>query len=93
MMSAPQTNLEKQQRRHRGPLTGIVVVLAVVSVMAIGLLAYLSRNAAEDPPATPAAVTAPLPAEGAPATPLADPTPAPQVLETPEAPVAPAPAD
>lgn len=31
-MSAPQTNVEKQQRNHKGPLIGmVVVVIAVIS--------------------------------------------------------------
>lgn len=34
-MSAPQTNLAKQKRRHRGPLIGIVVVLLFGGAMAL----------------------------------------------------------
>ena len=33
-MSAPQTNLDKQGRRHRGPLVG----MAIVVVFAVGLM-------------------------------------------------------
>lgn len=37
-MSAPQTNIEKQERRHRGPLVGVVVA-AVVALL--GLVVWL----------------------------------------------------
>jgi hypothetical protein len=32
-MSAPQTNPEKQRRRHRGPLIGITLVLIFVALI------------------------------------------------------------
>jgi hypothetical protein len=32
-MSAPQTNLEKQKRWHRGPLIGMIGVIVFVGVM------------------------------------------------------------
>jgi hypothetical protein len=37
-MSAPQTNLEKQKQRHKGPLGGmaLVVVLALVLMVLLG---------------------------------------------------------
>lgn len=45
-MSAPQTNLEKQRRRHRGPLIG----MALVAVFGVGLIAYwLFEEAATSP--------------------------------------------
>lgn len=89
-MTAPNTNLENQKRQHRGPLLGIGVILVVVALLFVGYLAY---NTADDTPAGEGAATeiAPggtLPAEGVPATPLADPETSPQVIET-----APAPAD
>jgi cytoskeletal protein RodZ len=34
-MSAPNTNLEKQRRRHRGPLIGIVLVILFVGVILV----------------------------------------------------------
>ena len=39
-MSAPDTNIEKQQRRHFGPLWGItlVLVVAVAAIFAVPLL-------------------------------------------------------
>lgn len=42
-MSAPQTNIEKQQRRHRGPLIGMAVLVTVVLV---GLVWWLAHEAA-----------------------------------------------
>jgi hypothetical protein len=38
-MSAPETNVEKQARRHKGPLVGIAVaiVAALVALVAVGL--------------------------------------------------------
>lgn len=32
-MSAPQTNIERQKRRHRGPLIGIIAGLVFVAVL------------------------------------------------------------
>lgn len=32
-MSAPQTNLDRQKRRHRGPLIGIVAALIVAGLL------------------------------------------------------------
>lgn len=50
-MSAPQTNIEVQKRRHRGPLIG----MAVVVVFAVGLIVYwLIKEAANgDSPQNP----------------------------------------
>ncbi len=42
-MSAPNTNIERQVRRHRGPLTGIALAL---SVAALGFLVWLALVAA-----------------------------------------------
>ncbi|MFN3845595.1 MAG: hypothetical protein ACK4RZ_07210 [Paracoccaceae bacterium] len=42
-MSAPQTNIEKQQRRHRGPLIGMAVLVVVVL---LGLVWWLGQEAA-----------------------------------------------
>lgn len=43
-MSAPQTNIEKQKRRHRGPLIG----MALAVVFGVGLILYwLLDEAAE----------------------------------------------
>lgn len=46
-MSAPQTNIEKQQRRHRGPLIGMVVVVIAVG---IGFIWWLGYEATESDP-------------------------------------------
>lgn len=35
-MSAPNTNIDKQQRRHKGPLIGMIVVV----IFALGLFTY-----------------------------------------------------
>ena len=42
-MSAPDTNIEQQARRHRGPLTGIALAL---SVAVLGFLIWLAMVAA-----------------------------------------------
>lgn len=47
-MSAPQTNIEKQKRRHRGPLIGMIVVVLAVG---LGYLWWVGYEVAEsDPP-------------------------------------------
>jgi hypothetical protein len=42
-MSAPQTNLPKQRRRHRGPLIGLVAVV----LFAVGLIFWLAMRTAD----------------------------------------------
>ncbi|MCC5970587.1 MAG: hypothetical protein JJU15_11580 [Pararhodobacter sp.] len=85
-MSASKTNLQKQKRRHAGPLIGISLALAVGTVLFLGFLAYNADT--EDEAAPPQAQTeepSARPAVGAPATPMDDPDPAPSVVEpTPE---------
>lgn len=42
-MSAPDTNLEKQKRRHRGPLVGMAVgvtFVAIIFLWMIGIVAF-----------------------------------------------------
>jgi len=43
-MSAPKTNIETQQRRHKGPLIG----MAVVVVFALSLLLWLTMRTVEE---------------------------------------------
>lgn len=43
-MSAPQTNLEKQKRRHRGPLIGITLGLLFVA----GIFLWMFGTVAEE---------------------------------------------
>lgn len=45
-MSAPHTNIEKQKRRHRGPLIGMAAVVAFVGAIFLYWLVYEARNAA-----------------------------------------------
>jgi hypothetical protein len=103
-MSAPRTNLEKQRKRHWGPLTGIVAMLVLVSVLITVYMVYLADTDTPEqaPVTTQAPAIAPLPAEGAASTPMS-PNPARQVVDQPAqpvpvtpgapAPVAPVPAD
>ncbi|WP_281858010.1 hypothetical protein [Litoreibacter halocynthiae] len=39
-MSSPNTNLEKQQRQHNGPLTGIAGVLVFAGVLLAALIGW-----------------------------------------------------
>ncbi len=43
-MSAPQTNIEKQKRKHKGPLIG----MAIGVVFAVGMLALLIGYTADE---------------------------------------------
>lgn len=65
-MAAPQTDIEKQKRWHRGPLIG----MALVVVFGVGLIAYWlideSANRVEPDP-TPAIQGQDVPADNAPA--------------------------
>jgi hypothetical protein len=44
-MSAPQTNINKQKRRHRGPLVGMAVVLTFVGLL---LFWWLGEEASQN---------------------------------------------
>ncbi|MFN3724491.1 MAG: hypothetical protein ACK4VZ_15785 [Paracoccaceae bacterium] len=64
-MSAPNTNLEKEKRRHRGPLVGMI---AAVVIVILGFVWWLGQEAAQTdiapgpqtiPQGSPAAETAP----------------------------------
>lgn len=52
-MSAPQTNIEKQSRRHRGPLVGMAVGVAFVAVLLIAFMVWTTANGQEPREATP----------------------------------------
>lgn len=90
-MTAPDTNLKKQKKRHKGPLIGMAVAVTVAVVF---LFWMLSQNLVTDTPDTDdptpaqAGETVGPPAEGTVSGP--DDTGAPQMIE-PEA--APEPAD
>lgn len=76
-MSAPDTNLKKQKRRHRGPIIGITAVLVVVAVLLLWMFSRTVSDApepaAESGPAE-EAVTAPVEGEAAePQAPALDP--------------------
>jgi len=46
-MSAPDTNLETQEKRHKGPLSGMVLAAVIAAVGFAGLLAWLAWNGIE----------------------------------------------
>ena len=86
-MSAPNTNIEKQARRHRGPLIG----MALAAVFGVLMIVYwlFQESAQSDPSAPPepegqvqeaptsAAPVTPAPAEGALIAPQSGDAPAP----------------
>ena len=41
-MSAPNTNLEKQERRHRGPLIGMIAGVVFVAVLLLGYTFFIA---------------------------------------------------
>lgn len=43
-MSAPKTDLDKQEKRHKGPLGGMAAVVVVALALLLGLLIWLSAN-------------------------------------------------
>ena len=64
-MSAPDTNVEKQTRRHRPSLGGIAFAVAVAAILLAGyifMIASGGSDEAEDAPA-PAAATEATPTE------------------------------
>lgn len=46
-MSSPETNIEQQTRRHRGPLAGIAIALACVGVLFVGYLFWTADEIGE----------------------------------------------
>ena len=46
-MSAPKTDLEKQEKRHRGPLRGMAIVVAFALVLLVVLITFISANGNE----------------------------------------------
>ncbi|WP_216823239.1 hypothetical protein [Limimaricola cinnabarinus] len=49
-MSAPHTDVEKQEKRHKGPLTGMAIV-AVFGVLLILLLVFMGFGMGNEPEA------------------------------------------
>lgn len=43
-MSAPDTNIEKQAKRHKGPLVGIIAGLIFAGVLLFALITWMSAN-------------------------------------------------
>lgn len=43
-MSAPQTNIETQKRRHRGPIIGIVLVVIFALVLLFVQMMYVAED-------------------------------------------------
>lgn len=87
-MSASNTNLEKQKRRHMAPIIGISAALIVAFGMFLAYLAYTADTdeAAAPPPAqteAPAEIQAP----GTPTTPMTEPDAAPGTIEQAPAPI------
>lgn len=52
-MSAPNTNLEKQEKRHAGPLIGITAGIAFVAVILLGYIFFIATPADDTPDNTP----------------------------------------
>lgn len=80
-MSASKTNLEKQKRRHVGPLVGITLALLVAAGLIFGYLAYTGDTDETPPPQAQTDEPSTRPATGAPATPMNDPEMSPRIVE------------
>ena len=81
-MSASNTNLEKQKRRHAGPLIGISLALLVASGLFVAYLMYNAdaEEAAPAPPAEQMEERSVMPEPGGAATPMDNPEGAPNVV-------------
>ncbi len=49
-MSAPDSNVEKQARRHRGPLVGIVVAAIIALIVGLWIRSNNNLTEADDAP-------------------------------------------
>lgn len=47
-MSAPDTNVEKQAKRHKGPLLGIIAGIIVVGLMFLGLIFWVTAQSDDE---------------------------------------------
>ncbi len=59
-MSAPNTNVKKQEKRHKGPLWGMVWAVAVALILLVGLVLWMTGSGNEpgnDEPVDGSAVT------------------------------------
>ncbi len=61
-MSSPETNIEKQKGRHRGPLIGIAVLLIFSTLMGF-LIFWEGTDGDRDEPLAPADAVAPATTE------------------------------
>ncbi|MEQ8877142.1 MAG: hypothetical protein RIC49_12100 [Phycisphaerales bacterium] len=52
-MSSPKTDIQKQERRHKGPLIGMVGVVLFASVLLVGLILWLGYQGNEPGNAAP----------------------------------------
>ncbi len=43
-MSAPKTDIDKQEKRHRGPLRGMAIVVVFTLILLAGLMFWTSGN-------------------------------------------------
>lgn len=46
-MSAPDTNIETQERRHAGPLAGMTLVVLFAGALLVGLIGWTVYSAGE----------------------------------------------
>lgn len=46
-MSAPKTDLDKQEKQHRGPLRGMALVVAFALALLVVLMIWISYNGNE----------------------------------------------
>ena len=51
-MSAPKTNIEKQERRHAGPLIGIAACLAFVAIVLVAYFGFIVDDVEDGAPET-----------------------------------------
>lgn len=43
-MSAPDTNIKTQEKRHKGPLSGMILAVVIAALLFLGLLLWLAWN-------------------------------------------------
>ncbi len=58
-MSPPDTNIETQEKRHKGPLSGMALAVVLATALFVGLMIWMTANGNDPGDSDDGAITAP----------------------------------